>query len=133
MLIIVGAVSAGLCNKLQNEKLDCNESSGSESVLEFPTLETPVLTSCSVTLPDEDLSQQTKRNKNMGSKSRLPETDETKNLSTAELQRLVLLEQLQVFRLMKERLTNKAAASDQINRQQVETDELTGNLYFNLM
>lgn len=34
----------------------------------------------------------------------LPETSETQNLSTAELQRLVLLEQLEVLRLKKRKL-----------------------------
>lgn len=37
-------------------------------------------------------------------KHHLPETTETKNLSTAELQRLVLLEQLEVLRLKKRKL-----------------------------
>ena len=34
------------------------------------------------------------------------ETDETKNLSNGQLQRLVMLEQLQLLRLKKERITN---------------------------
>ncbi|KAF5295039.1 hypothetical protein FQR65_LT10592 [Abscondita terminalis] len=50
--------------------------------------------------------------KNQKHKEKLPETEETKNLTTQELQRLVLLEQLQVFRLAKEMLLQKKQQKD---------------------
>ncbi|XP_023312669.1 uncharacterized protein LOC111692787 [Anoplophora glabripennis] len=50
--------------------------------------------------------------KNQKHKKKLPETEETKNLTTQELQRLVLLEQLQVFRLAKELLLQKKQQKD---------------------
>ncbi|CAH1961705.1 unnamed protein product [Acanthoscelides obtectus] len=53
--------------------------------------------------------------KNQKQKEKLPETNETRHLSTQELQRLVLLEQLQVFRLAKEILLQKK--QDQDSRQ----------------
>ncbi|KAF5304290.1 hypothetical protein FQR65_LT07982 [Abscondita terminalis] len=50
--------------------------------------------------------------KNQQRKEKLPETEETKNLTTQVLQRLVLLEQLQVFRLTKEMLLQKKQQND---------------------
>ncbi|CAH1994248.1 unnamed protein product [Acanthoscelides obtectus] len=50
--------------------------------------------------------------KNQKQKEKLPETNETRHLSTQELQRLVLLEQLQVFRLAKEILLQKKQDKD---------------------
>lgn len=54
------------------------------------------------------------------------ETEETKKLSTVQLQRLVLLEQLQLIRMQKEKLSKE---NNNINSS-VITDE--GSSYFNL-
>lgn len=48
------------------------------------------------------------------SKHSLPETEETKNLSTQELQRLVLLEQLKLTRLQIEEIENRRKSTNTI-------------------
>ncbi|CAH1953831.1 unnamed protein product [Acanthoscelides obtectus] len=73
--------------------------------------------------------------KNQEQKEKLPETNETRHLSTQELQRLVLLEQQQVFRLAKEILLQKK--QDQDSRQnncdsQGEVTEAQGTTTCNL-
>lgn len=44
--------------------------------------------------------------------NKLPETDETRILSTAELQRLVLLEQLKLCRMQQEEIRRRKQESD---------------------
>ncbi|CAH1961637.1 unnamed protein product [Acanthoscelides obtectus] len=57
-------------------------------------------------------------------KACLPETSETQNLSTAELQRLVLLEQLQVMRLKKRKLMRELAENESEKELVTEHDNV---------
>ncbi|CAH1976095.1 unnamed protein product [Acanthoscelides obtectus] len=61
----------------------------------------------------------------------LVETDETQNVSITELQRLVLLEQLQVFRLAKELLLHKKNINESdTNLSTLNASAETGNPIF---
>lgn len=60
------------------------------------------------------------------------ETEETKNLGNADLQRLVLLEQLQLIRMQKEKEKIVLAKLKQEEDQQLNVVQTAGKTYFDL-
>lgn len=60
----------------------------------------------------------------------LPETAETKILSTAELQRLVLLEQLKLCRMQQEEILRRKQSDDILQASNVVTEK--GKVFYDL-
>ncbi|CAH1962615.1 unnamed protein product [Acanthoscelides obtectus] len=145
---VKGAISAGVgapMTETEEVSLDCEqyesqlEENGSfitcvtgsfENASSSSALPGTSAASSTVYRPVKDASL-----KNQKQKEKLPETNETRHLSTQELQRLVLLEQLQVFRLANEILIQKK--QDQDSRRdncdsQGEVTEAQGTTKYNL-
>lgn len=102
-----GAMSAGVPNEASNSLASCS-SHGAMSA-GVPNQASTSLASCSSHSADKTM--EFKENsiakwKKVAKRTKLPETEETQSLSNDELQRLLMLEQLEYVRMKKQRLTS---------------------------
>lgn len=119
-LFTAGALAVGVGDSGINEGLHSHSSSTKE-ICNIPTNQSLGDNIRPTTSSGRSGSQGLKRK---SSSPALPETDETKELTTVELQRLVLLEQLKLIRMQQQEINDR--------KDKIHTDMETNNTYLRL-